>query len=102
MGQPQPPTVIRTNNRTACGIVNGTMKQKRSKAIDMRYFWLKDCCENHKQLKFHWSPGVLNLADYHTKHHLASHHKRVRPIFLYLKGKSPTTLKGCAKILLGQ
>lgn len=35
MGHPQPPTVIPTDNKTACGIVNGTIKQQRSKAIDM-------------------------------------------------------------------
>ena len=37
MGHPQPPTLIRTDNKTACGILHGTMKQKRSKAINMRY-----------------------------------------------------------------
>ena len=101
MGHPQPPTVIRTDNRTACGVVTGTMKQKRSKAIDMRFHFIKDQAQNHKNVTFRWSPGVLNLADYPTKHHPASHHKRVRPVYLYVKGKSPTTLKGCAKILLG-
>ena len=49
MGHPQPPKVMQTDNRTACGIVNGTMRQKRSKAIDMRYHWLKDHANNHKQ-----------------------------------------------------
>ena len=35
MGHPQPPTPIQTNNLSTCGIINGTMKQKRSKSIDM-------------------------------------------------------------------
>ena len=43
MGHPQPPTVLRTDNETVCGIVTGIMKQKRSKAIDMSFNWLKDC-----------------------------------------------------------
>jgi hypothetical protein len=42
MGHPQPPTPIRTDSTTARGIVTGTIKQKRSKAIDMRFYWLKD------------------------------------------------------------
>jgi hypothetical protein len=42
MGHSQPPTPIRTDNTTARGIVTGTIKQKRSKAIDMRFYWLKD------------------------------------------------------------
>ena len=102
MGHPQPPTVIRTDNKTACGIVTGTMKQKRSKAIDMRFHFLKDRVTNHKQLIIRWAPGITNLADYTTKHHPGAHHRKVRPIFLYVKGKSPTTLKGCNKILEGE
>ena len=99
MGHPQPPTVIRTDNKTAHGILTGTMKQKRSKAIDMRFHWLKDRTNNQNQIQIKWSPGLTNLADYFTKHHSATHHKKVRPIYLYVKGKSPTHLQGCAKIL---
>ena len=42
LGHPQPPTPIKTDNTTANGIINGTVKQQRSKAIDMRFYWLKD------------------------------------------------------------
>ena len=100
MGHPQPPTVIRTDNCTACGVLTGSMKQKRSKAINMRYNFIKDRAVNHKQLSIRWSPRKYNLADYVTKHHPSSHHKRVRPIYLYIKGKSPTTIKGRAKIFI--
>ena len=48
MGHPQPLTVICTDNKTACGIVNGTMKEQHSKAIDMRFHWLKDRVNAHK------------------------------------------------------
>jgi hypothetical protein len=102
MGHPQPPTLIRTDNRTACGIVNGTMKQKRSKAIDMRYHWMKQRTNENDDFVIEWAPGKFNLADYPTKHHPAKHHQNVRPIFLYIKGKSPTTMKGCNKILAGE
>jgi hypothetical protein len=42
MGHPQPPTTIRTDNTTARGIITGTIKQKRLKAINMHFYWLND------------------------------------------------------------
>ena len=42
MGHPQPATFIQTDNACAAGIVNDTVKQKRSKAMDMRFYWVKD------------------------------------------------------------
>jgi hypothetical protein len=41
LGHIQPLTPLCTDNSTAFGILNETIKQKRSKAIDMRYHWLK-------------------------------------------------------------
>jgi hypothetical protein len=42
LGHPQPPTPMQTDNSTAAGFANDTIKQKRSKAIDMRFYWIKD------------------------------------------------------------
>jgi hypothetical protein len=42
LGHIQPPTPLRTDNSTAFGILSETIKQKRSKAMDMRYHWLTD------------------------------------------------------------
>jgi hypothetical protein len=39
-GHPQPPTPLKTDNTTAEGIANDTVKQKHSKAMDMRYNWM--------------------------------------------------------------
>ena len=36
MGHPQPPTPMEVDHETAIGFLKRTMKQKRSKAIDMR------------------------------------------------------------------
>ena len=99
MGHPQPPTAMSTDNRTACGIVNGTMRQKRSKAIDTRFHWLKDRINNHKQFQIVWASGKENFGDYPTKHHPPAHHRKVHSVFLHVTGKSPTTLKGCIKLL---
>jgi hypothetical protein len=40
LGHQQPATPLRTDNFTAYGILNDTIKHKRSKAIYMRYHWL--------------------------------------------------------------
>jgi hypothetical protein len=42
MGQPQPPTPIQTDNSCAAGITNGTVCQRKSKAMDMRFYWVQD------------------------------------------------------------
>ena len=82
MGHPQPPTPVQVDNTTAVGFANKTIKQKRSKAIDMRFYWIQDRTE---QGHFHiyWSPGAGNKGDYHTKHFPISHHKNVRPVYLH-------------------
>ena len=97
MGHPQPATPMKTDNSTATGIINKTIKQKKSKAIDMRFYWL---CDRVQQGMFdvYWAPGLNNLADYPTKHHSGKHHNAVRPIYLSLKG-SPRTMKGCIELL---
>jgi hypothetical protein len=100
LGHPQPEdgTPIRTDNSTAAGIMNKTVKQKKSKSMDMRFWWLVDRTEQG-QFRIFWAPGILNLADYYTKKHPASHHTKVRPIYLYIEGKSPSLTQGCDKIL---
>ena len=99
MRHPQPTSIIQTDNKTAHGIITGTMKQKRSKSIDVCFHWLKDRANNHNQILIKWSPGLTNLADYFTKHYSVAHHKQVQPICLYIKDKSPTSLQGCVNIL---
>ena len=67
MGHPQPQTPITVDNSTAYGLTRGTMVPKRSKAMDMRFHWLR-CREAQKQIQFLWRRGETNRADYHTKH----------------------------------
>ena len=42
IGHPQPPTPMQVDNSTAVGFVNETIKYKRSKAIDMRFHWVRE------------------------------------------------------------
>jgi hypothetical protein len=78
MGHKQPPTPVQTDNTTADGIVNLRVQPKRTKAMDMRFHWLRDRGVNQKQFKFYWRPGTLMRADYWTKHHSPSHHRQMR------------------------
>ena len=63
MGYPQPPTPMKTDNITANGIINNTMKQKRSKAIDVRFYWLRDRVKQG-QFYVYWESGKTNHGDY--------------------------------------
>ena len=98
MGHPQPPTPIHTDNSTAHGFLNETIKQKRTKTIDMRFWWLIDRVKQ-KHFTIYWSPGDTNLADYFSKHHSPAHHAKMRKTFLFTKNeKTPTysdVLQGC-------
>jgi hypothetical protein len=42
LNHPQPATPIRTDNSTADGMMNKTVKQKQLKSMDMRFYWLQD------------------------------------------------------------
>jgi hypothetical protein len=97
LGHIQPPTPLRTDNSTAFGILNETIKQKRSKAMDIRYHWLIDRVRQ-KQFDVYWQPGRENIGDYHTKHHSAQHHKEMRGLILH-EANSLQVLRGCVNLL---
>jgi hypothetical protein len=97
LGHTQPPTPIRTDNSIAFGILNETIKQKRSKSMDMRYHWLTDRVRQ-KQFGLYWRPGRENICDYHTKHHSAQHHKDMRGFILHQANSLNTSGKAGAQI----
>lgn len=81
-------TMILCDNTCAIGIANDTLTLKRSKAIDMRYHWLRD----RVRLKnFHLvhRPGKQLSADFFTKALPVHIHQAFRPQFVT---NSPTTL----------
>jgi hypothetical protein len=69
------------DNTTAEGVVNHKIQPKRTKALDMRFHWLRDH-EQRQQFRIYWRPGGANLADYWTKHHAPAHHAKIRAEFL--------------------
>ena len=92
LGHPQPPTPLKTDNSTATGFVYDNIHQKRSKAWDMRYHWLRDR-QTQRQFNIFWEKGVTNDADYFTKHHATTHHRAQRA--KYVRDK----LKECLNLL---
>ena len=84
LNHPQPPTLIKTDNATACGFIHDNIHQKRSKSWDMRYYWLRDRLAQ-QQFNFYWDKGFNNYADYHTKHHAIQHHRVMRPKYVHDK-----------------
>jgi hypothetical protein len=104
IGHPQPRTPLLTENLTTFRIVSRKMKQRRTKAIDMRFYWLKNQ-EAQKQFIMFWAPGKLNLSDYFTKNHAPAHHQNIKRLYLHNNQNSPihlshelsTALQGCVK-----
>jgi hypothetical protein len=92
LGHKHPPTPMETDNTTATGYSNGTIKQKCTKAMDMRFYWIKDRVKQG-QFNVYWGPGFQNLADYLTKHHSLAHHKRIRDVYIH-SGERPINRKG--------
>jgi hypothetical protein len=81
LGYPQDATELICDNKCAVGIGNNTVKQRRSKAIDMRYHWIRD---RVKQGHFYitWQKGSSNQADFFTKSHPVGHHQAHRKVYI--------------------
>ena len=80
LGHPQGPTPLQFDNKCATGIINDNVKQKMFKAMDMRFYWLRDRVQQG-QFHVYWKRGILNLGDYVTKHHPTKHHQAVCPTY---------------------
>ena len=83
LGHEQGKTPIKTDNSTAASFVKEMIKQKRSKSWDMRYHWIRDQ-QKQQNINVYWDKGSNNNADYFTKHHAPSHHKKMRNIYLQI------------------
>ena len=84
LGHSQPPTPIFTDNLTSQGLANESLKMGQSKFMDMRFHLIRDRIkQGHFQIL--WLPGSNNKADYFSKHHSPTHHRKMRPIYLQLE-----------------
>lgn len=101
LGWQQGPTPIKTDNSTASGIANDTVTQRRSKAMDMRFYWIRDRVRQGHFIVY-WAKGQDNYADYNTKHHPASHHRVMRPVYLHVPASQANSasfvMRGCVDL----
>lgn len=82
-------------------MLTDTVKQKRSKAMDVCFYWL--LLRNRarqKQFHIYWKEGTDNLADLSTKHHPTKHHIAIRPKYtlndtMILALKAKVTARVC-------
>ncbi len=81
LGHAQPPTPLQTNNEMADDIINGKVQPKQTKAMHMRFHWLRNQ-ECQQQCRIYWQPGKLNYANYWTKHYPETHHCNMWKKFL--------------------
>jgi hypothetical protein len=91
-------TPIQTNNAMALKIANQKIKQRWLQAMDMWFYWIQD---RVIQAQFHiyFGPSNDNLANYFTKHHTATHHWWMQPVYLYTTTRelASSILWGCVE-----
>jgi hypothetical protein len=78
MGHKQPATPVLCDNEFAIGLATDTIKQKRSKSIDMRFHWLRDRIRQGQFRMIHLA-GKKILADYFTKALPVDIHRAIVP-----------------------
>jgi hypothetical protein len=72
IGHKQDATELKTDNTTSYDIINTTVQQKRSKAMDMIFYWVKMRVKQD-QFNVGWVQGDTNMGDYFTNHHYLAH-----------------------------
>jgi hypothetical protein len=66
LGYPQQATIILVDNTVAEGLATDTVNARRSKSMDVRFFWLRDRVKKGEFLIKH-IPGRWNISDFFTK-----------------------------------
>jgi hypothetical protein len=94
LGHSQPPTPIQVDNTTAVGFANNRIKQKATKALDMRFYWIRDRV-SQGQFLIYWGPGQGNYADYVRKNHSPAHHTIMHPNFCVSQISCLNTVISC-------
>ena len=74
MGHKHPPTPLQTDNAMADAVCNGKIQRKRTKAMDMRFHWLRDR-EYQKQFRIYWQLVKANYAETQSRNPPQKHKK---------------------------
>ena len=81
MGHLQQATEISIDNSTVDVIMRGTIRQKQTKSMDIRFYWVRDQVEQ-KHFEVKCKPEHMKLGGYFTKHHPPTHHISMRQTYL--------------------
>ena len=92
MGRKKGHTAIQVDSSTAVGIATKEFRQKKSKAMDMRFYWINNRIKQG-QFRVFWRQGPEKLGDYHSKHHPPEHHIAVCSKYLHVNNLC--LLQGC-------
>ena len=71
------------DNTCAVGIINDNFRQRKSKFIDIPFYWIRDRVKQN-QFRIFWGKDSSYLADYFTKHHPPAHHRKMRSTYLII------------------
>jgi hypothetical protein len=66
LGYPQEPTTLLVDNTVAEGLASNTVNARRSKSMDVRFFWLRDRVHKAQFIIRHLA-GRWNISDFFTK-----------------------------------
>ena len=97
MGRKQGLSAIQLENPTAVRIATKEFRQKKSKAMDMRFYRINNRIEQG-QFRVFWRPGPETLGDYQSKHHPPEHHIAVRSKYLHVTNLR--SLQGCVNLTI--
>ncbi len=81
LGYSQPSTRLLCDNTCAVGLANKSLKPKRSKAILMRYHWVRERVQSG-EFVVTWLAGSKNIADFFTKPLPTPKHKEIQALLI--------------------
>ena len=93
LGYPQGRTPLVTDNAVAVGFANDTIQHAKTKAIDMRYHWVRDRVRQG-HFDIFWVPGDSNIADYFTKALPVHEHQRWAPVLVKMPSQETRQAPG--------
>jgi hypothetical protein len=99
LGHSQNATPIQTNNTMAFGIANQKSNKDYHEQWTCNSIGSKTELNKDSLLHIYFGPSNDNLADYFTKHHTATHHQQMQPVYLYITTKelASSILRGCVE-----
>ena len=84
LGRKQETVKLKIDNTTDEAFSNSTLKERRTKTWNMRWWWLQDNLRNNHFI-IYLDRGTNKKEDYPTKHFPQSYHQPIRPKHI-LKG----------------